>query len=166
MKKNILMYYDLMTSIKTVDEANSLSSEIDTLTATLFKSENMSLSNALESINMSDAKKIKEMFSKNNLDINNKEIASDILQSIKNLIKKFKIIKLILAFDPSLKTIEKIHNYVSLNIGIGYILDIEVSESVLGGSVVTFNGKYQDFSLRKTLEEVFANKRKEIYEGF
>ncbi|MDP2638460.1 MAG: hypothetical protein Q8P26_05360 [Candidatus Levybacteria bacterium] len=162
MKKNILMYYDLMTSIKTVNEANSLSSEIDTLTATLFKSENMSLSNALASINMSDAKKITEMFSKNNLDINDKETVSDILQSIKNLIKKFKIIKLILAFDPSLKTIEKIHNYVSLNIGIGYILDIELSESVLGGSVVIFNGKYNDFTLKKTLEEVFANKRKEI----
>lgn len=156
------MYYDLMTSIKTVNEANSLSSEIDTLTATLFKSENMSLSNALASINMSDAKKITEMFSKNNLDINDKETVSDILQSIKNLIKKFKIIKLILAFDPSLKTIEKIHNYVSLNIGIGYILDIELSESVLGGSVVIFNGKYNDFTLKKTLEEVFANKRKEI----
>ena len=78
---------------------------------------------------------------------------------MKDLIKKFKVIKLTLAFDPTGKTIENIHEFVSENLGIGYILDIEVDENVLAGAAIMFNGKYKDFTLRKTLEEAFANNK-------
>jgi len=155
--KPILIYFDLITSLKTVDEVNDLSSELDSLASILFKSEKMTFEKALLSIREATAKKIMEIFSKNKID-SNKEAVRDFLETLKNLIQKFKIIKLILAFDPTYQTIEKIHEFVSENIGIGYILDIEIDETVLGGSVVIFNGIYKDFTLRKSLEEAFANK--------
>jgi len=43
-------------------------------------------------------------------------------------------------------------------LGIGYILDIEISQDLLGGAVVIFNGKYSDFTLKKGIEDTFANK--------
>lgn len=162
MKKNVLIYFDLITAIKTVQEVDKLSLELDVLALALFKSEKMTLEEALSSIRTTSRDMIMEIFSKNNLDLTNKETVRDFLDTLKDLIKKFKVIKLILAFEPSLKTIENIHEFVSRNIGVGFVLDIEVLESVLAGSVVIFNGEYKDFTLKRTLEEVFINKRGEI----
>lgn len=162
MKKDVLIYFDLITSLKTTQEVDDLSSEIDTIESALFTSSKVSLEKALTLINEDLAKKITKIFLKNNLDMTDKAIVRDFLETLRNLIKKFKVIKLILAFDPTRKTIENIHGFVSESIGIGYILDIEIDESKLAGAAVMFNGKYKDFTLRKTLEEVFANKNQEI----
>lgn len=162
MKKDILIYFDLITSLKTTLEVDNLSLEIDTLSSALFKSKKMALEKALNSISSNSARKIAEIFSKNNFDINDQEAVRGFLDTLTDLIKKFKVIKLILAFDPTRKTIENIHEYISENIGIGYILDIEVDESVLGGAVVIFNGKYKDFTLRKNIEESFRDNRSVI----
>ncbi|MBI2613499.1 MAG: hypothetical protein HYW62_01910 [Candidatus Levybacteria bacterium] len=164
MKRDVLIYFDLITSLKTTREVDDLSLEIDTLASELFGSEKMSLEKALDSISSDSAKKIKEIFSNNKFDIEDKKIVSDFLDTLKDLLKKFKVIKLILAFDPTLKTIEKIHEFISENIGIGYILDIEIDESILAGAAVMFNGKYKDFTLKKSLDEVFANKSLKILE--
>lgn len=149
---------DLMTSLKTTQEINELSSELDFLTSALFKSEEMTLEKALSSIRTKSKDMIMEIFSKNNLDLTNKETVRDFLDTLRELIKNFKVIKLILAFEPSQKTIENIHNFVSENIGAGFVLNIEKDESILGGSVVMFNGKYSDFTLKKSIEDAFANK--------
>lgn len=162
MKKDVLIYFDLLTSLKTTKQATLLASEIDTLTQTLFKSEKMSLEKALTAISATNAQKIMQAFSENNLDTNDKDVVRDFLDTLKSLIKKFKIIKLVLAFDPTLKTIEKIHNFVKEKMGIGYILDIDVSQDLIGGAIVIFNGKYNDFTLRKRLEDVFANEKEAI----
>lgn len=162
MKKDVLMYFDLITSIKTTKDVDDLSLEIDILASTLFKSEKISLDKAIAAVSFSTGKKIMEIFEKNNLDINDRQETSDFFETLKDLIKKFKVIKLVMAFDPSLETIENIHEFVSENIGIGYVLDIEKDESVLAGAIVMFNGKYKDLTLRKSLEETFKLNRSVI----
>lgn len=162
MKKDILIYFDLITSLKTTREVANLVSEIDTLTLTLFKSGKISIEEALNSISEESASKIMQIFSKNNLDINNKDIISGFFATLKKLVEKFKVIKLILAFDPTRKTIENIHNFIKDTLGVGYILDIEVSEDILGGAVVIFKGKYNDFTLKKAIEDAFALKSKDV----
>lgn len=161
-KKDVLIYYDLITSLKTTQEVADFVSEIDTLMLTFFKSEKPSMEKALTSISTNSAKKLMQFFSKNNFDLNDKDAVTGFFETLKNLVKKLKVIKLALAFDPSYKTIENIHNFVKNTLGIGYILDIEVSEDVLGGAVVIFNGKYNDFSLKKRVEEVFVDKSKAL----
>jgi len=162
MKKDVLIYFDLITSLKTTQEVASFVSEIDALQLTLFKSGKISMEKALDSIGENNAQKIMQIFSKNNLDINNKDAVTGFFNTLKELMKKFKVIKLVLAFDPTRKTIENIHNFVKETMGIGYILDIEISQDLLGGAVVMFNGKYNDFSLEKRIEDTFETKNKEI----
>lgn len=162
MKKDILIYFDLITSLRTTREVADFVSEIDALLLAFFKSEKTPIEDALTSVSADSARKIMQTFSKNNLDINDRDIVSGFLDTLKKLLKKFKVIKLVLAFDPTLRTIENIHNFIKDTIGIGYILDIEVSKEVLGGAVVVFNGKYNDFTLRKNIEDAFEAKKQEI----
>ncbi|MDP2585833.1 MAG: hypothetical protein Q8P29_03055 [Candidatus Levybacteria bacterium] len=162
MKKNVLIYFDLITSLRTTQEVASLVSEIDTFLLTFFKSEKTSVEKALSSISVDSAKKIMQAFSKGNFDINNKNAVVNFFKILKELLKKYKVIKLVLAFDPTRKTIENIHNFVKNIVGIGYILDIEISEDVLGGAAIIFHGKYYDFTLKKSIEDTFTNKNEEI----
>lgn len=165
-KKDVLIYFDLITSLKTTREVDDLSSEIDILMSALFKSEKVSLQKALTSITLNSANRITAIFEKFNLDMTDKGLIRDFLDTLTKLIKKFKVIKLTLAFDPTGETIDNIHEFVSENIGIGYVLDIEVLEGIYGGAVIMFNGKYKDFTLRKTLEETFRDNRRVILNLF
>jgi F0F1-type ATP synthase delta subunit len=162
MKKDILIYLDLIASLKTTQDVINFTHEIEVLLSTFFKPERTSIQEGLDSISVGSAQKIIGTFSKNNLNINDKETVISFFNILKELIKKLKIIKLVLAFDPTHKTIENIHNFIKENMGIGYILDIEVSENILGGAIVIFNGKYNDFSLKKSIEDTFSEKQKEI----
>lgn len=162
MKKDILIYFDLITSLKTTKEVSHFASEIDTLLQTLFKSEKSSLEKALNQISTESAGKITQVFSKNNLDINDKDAVTGFFETLKKLMKKFKVIKLILAFDPSSKTILSIHEFIRDTLGIGFIMDIEVDPEILGGAVVIFNGQYNDFTLKKTVEDAFESKKEEV----
>ena len=162
MKKDILIYFDIITSLKTIQEANSLIENIDSLMLIFFKSEKISIKEALGSINTGFASEVMQVFEKNNLDINNRDSVTDFFAKLKGLIKKFEVIRLVLAFDPTNKTIENIHNFVKETLGIGYILDIEVSQSILAGAIVIFNGKYIDYSLKKRIEDTFETKKGEM----
>lgn len=158
MKQDVLIYFDLLTTLKTTGEVANFTSEIDAFMLTFFKSEKIPLEKSLNLINNELAHKIMQIFSKNNLDLNDKNTVINFFKTLKELLGKFKVIKLILAFDPTRKTIGNIHNFVKNTLGVGYILDIEVSEDLLGGAVIMFNGKYADFSLKKTIEDTFVSK--------
>ena len=158
MKKDISIYFDVIESLKTTQEVANFLSEIDVFLLTFFKSEKISIEQALSSVSADSAQKISQAFSKNNLDINDKDTVTGFFKNLKELAGKLNVIKLTLAFDPTAKTVENIHNFVKENIGTGYILEIEVEPDILGGSIIIFNGKYNDFSLKKSIEEVFKGR--------
>jgi F0F1-type ATP synthase delta subunit len=155
MKSDFSMYLDLIIMLRTTKDVIEFTSEIEAFLSSFFKSKNISSKEALDSISTGSAQRIAETFSNNKLDINDKDTVFAFFKTLKELIQKLKVIKLTLAFKPGQKTIENIHNYVKENMGIGYILDIEVSEDILGGAVIMFNGKYSDFSLKKSIEDAF-----------
>lgn len=163
MENDILIYFDIIASIKTTQDLHEISSEIDNLLTSIFETKNQSFDNALKSISITASTKIKETLAKNGLDITNKELIQNFLIGLKELLRKFKTIRLVIAFEPSDLTIENIHNWVASNLGQGYILHIETDRAILGGAiVVSSNGQYRDFTVKKSLEETFSAKREQI----
>lgn len=163
MENNTSIYSDIIASIKTTEDLSQIFSEIDSLLVSIFEAEDQSFDNALKLISSDSAKKIKETLTKSGLDTTNKEFIRNFLIGLKELLHKLKTVRLIIAFEPSDQTIEKIHNWISSNLGEGYILNIETDRAILGGAiVVSFNGEYRDFTVKKSLEYSFNAKRKEI----
>jgi len=161
-KRDVSIYFDIITSLKTTREVESFVGEIDTLMLKFFESEEVSPEKMLDSISENSSLKIKQTFAKNNLDFNNRDTVSKFFKTLKEIIKKLKVIKMVLAFDPSTKTIENIHDFITDLLGIGYVLEIEVSQEILAGAIVIFNGKYIDFSLKKRIEDTFKEKADQI----
>ncbi len=144
MKSDNVIYFDIVNSVKTLAERDKLSSEIDYILEALFETSKNSLDTAFKKISIDTEERLKETFKKNNIDILDKETVKNFLEKLKKSLTNFKIIKLTIAFDPSHQIIETISNWISKNLGEGYILDIDTDKSILGGAVVVFEGKYKD----------------------
>ena len=162
MKSNTSIYSDLLKSIKTVDELNQFSSEIDNLLSALFKTQEKFFLLALEKIGIENSQNLKEAFAKNSIDLKNKELIKDFLEKLKAELGKQKSLKIIIAFEPSAQTVEHIHNWTEANLGPGFVLDLSFDQTFLGGAIVAFNGEYRDLTVKKMLLQIFETKRKEI----
>lgn len=81
---------------------------------------------------------------------------------LKEVMRKLKIFKLTLVFNPPYAFIQKLHVWIQENIGIDIILSIQKDPALIGGTVIEYGGIYRDYSLRKQLDEVFEKKRNEI----
>lgn len=69
------------------------------------------------------------------------------LGKLEEAIKKLEMVQLTLAYEPSPQDIEAFFKVA------GNILDISKDPRILGGAVVSYQGKYGDHSLRKKLDE-------------
>lgn len=155
-----MIYNDLLRHIKTVEQARNLSSEIDLLIESLFKTPD-GFEEALNSISAINAAGLREVFVKNQIDANVPRI-KEYLVVLKEGIRKLKNIKFTIAFEPKESTIDSLFAWVSQNLKVGLILDVNVDKTILGGAIIEYEGKYEDLSLRKRMEEMFENKRQDI----
>lgn len=165
------MYSDILKSTKTVEQKEQLALAIDQLLTSLFHQGKKEFEKALASIRLEIAQVIKDEFvNKPRTDsvqgkypkADNKEMIKDFLKQLKERLQNLQLIKLTLAFSATQHAIDRIYDWILKNVGDRYILDIQVDKSMLGGAIISFEGRYIDLSLRKTLDEVFENKRREI----
>ena len=160
---NTLLQYDILGYIKTVDQLEDFSLEIDTVLSGLFKARNKNIDEVLDkTVGKSTADTLRKIIKKNKIDSFDYSSLDKLLNNLKEDLKKIKVLKISLAIDPSKEQIEHIFNWVKENLGEGIILDIDKDESILGGAVISFNGQYKDFSLKRALEKIFKNKKAEI----
>jgi F0F1-type ATP synthase delta subunit len=86
-----------------------------------------------------------------------------ILQKLVNLeqeLQRLRVFEVTLAFEPTVSFLEKLFLWVRENIGQGIILKLEKDESIIGGAIVSFEGKYLDLSIKSKLEEL--NKKRNM----
>lgn len=154
---------DILGDIKTVAELDNFLAEIENVLAGLFKVKNKSIEEILDkAAGKSTAEEIKKLIENNKINPSDYSSVEKLLNNLKEALKKIQIIKISLAVDPSEEMTGHIFDWVKENMGDGIILDIDKDESILGGAIISFNGTYKDLSLRRTLEEIFQTKKREI----
>lgn len=159
MKNDSSIYYDVLKTLRTKQEVDQFLIQIDTLLARLFKTTSGSFEENLKKItSLNFALLLKEALSKNNINPDNRQDLEGFLNDLKNEARKLKVIKLEIAFDPPDETISNIFDWISRNMGKGIILDITSNPSLIGGAIITFEGKYKDLSLKKRFEDIFQKK--------
>lgn len=150
---------NVLANIKTKLDAEKLDEEFDSLLRELFKSDK-DLEKALEkSIDVSTYGALKKDYPEFG---KNPEETKKILENLKESLKKLKVLKLYIAFEPSQQIMDRIYAWIKANLWQGIIIEIEKQESILGGAIIEFEGFYKDLSLKKMLDETFQDKRAEI----
>jgi len=158
-----LILNNILKDIKTVAELDNFLAEVENVLAGLFKVKNKSIDLILDTTaGKSTAGIIKRLAEQNKIIPSDYPSLEKVLTGLKVDLKKIKILKISLAIDPSQEQIDHIFDWVKENLGKGIILDIDKDESILGGAIISFDGTYKDFSLRRTLEGIFQTKKNEI----
>lgn len=85
-----------------------------------------------------------------------------LLDQLENKLKKLKEIDLTIAFTPSKSSIEKIYSWVSRNLGVNIVINLNIDPELLAGAIINFNGIYKELSLKKLIETGFLTKKDKI----
>lgn len=69
-------------------------------------------------------------------------------------ITQLPVVTLTVSFDPPQALLQTIYDYIK-HVNPAALVDISVDHRLLAGMTIACNGRYRDFSLRKTLEQYF-----------
>ena len=148
--QNPNIYSEITDLAKTYDELNRILAEVDILSASCFESSQDSFEVSLDSkVRNSTSEAIKHLLDNYGLDKQN------LLAEIKKTLLVLSVLKLTLPFEPNKPFLDRIYAWVKDNLPGSYVLAINYDPAIIGGVVVSIEGKYLDCSLRKQFEENF-----------
>ena len=75
----------------------------------------------------------------------------DALENWKLEIENLRVLRLTLAYEPSRINIVTYADWIKKTVGADVILDVTVDPKLVAGAQIIWNGKYQDYSLTKTV---------------
>lgn len=147
----------ILSQIKTKDEANRFIAEIDQLLNSYFRVGESKREEILTSkISYPSAQLFKTIIAK---------LAGDhaqfekFLSDLKAEIQSLPVCSITIAFDPSESTLNLISQWVRNNISTHAILDVLSDSSIIGGAKIALGGKYKDMSIKSRLEDLFADEK-------
>lgn len=134
---------DYFALAKTPAEGDLLMDELNQVYESLYRSDPLALEKILkEKIRLEVAELLKRDL---------KGDRGGFLKSLIQTLKKRKSLKLSVGIIPNESLIEDLFNWARQNISEDILIDINTSKDVIGGAVISYNGKYFDYSLRKFL---------------
>lgn len=74
-----------------------------------------------------------------------------LLNTWKKELVSARVLKLELAFDPNETSLKKLWSWANQNISKNIVLDITYDPSLVAGTVISWNGKYRDYSQKAQL---------------
>lgn len=131
--QNKINYSDILTTIKTKADFNSLNKELDKLANSIYE---------LKDVNFESDFIVKALKT---------DPKEEVLKNIKKELKKVKFMEIILAEVPAENLLEKINSFISSHQNIA--LDIKIDKKLLAGANVSFEGKFYDGSLKSLLNK-------------
>jgi F0F1-type ATP synthase delta subunit len=155
--KEVASYAYILSLVKTTRERDLLLEEAAALKKSLFETKEGSIDDVLKTQVRSEVASI--LRSKKEQGENMEKY----LEGLEDAVEALGEVKLELAFDPTEQTLEVVSNWITQNIGEGYLLDINVDRRILGGAKISFKGKYFDGSLIKMVDAALESNKESIF---
>ncbi|HSW47687.1 MAG TPA: F0F1 ATP synthase subunit delta [Candidatus Saccharimonadales bacterium] len=144
----------LHSYLRTKRETTGLIIVIEKLQEAVFK-QNFNLDNALsKDVPLEEKDVIEKLIRDSGINIENRQDVQTFLTKLQKEVSSLPTIHIILAISPKEEMIEAIHNWFYQNYKKTVLLDISVDETVIGGGVISFDGKANDYSLRNTISQM------------
>jgi len=145
---------DILSLVKTQEEANEFQKQIDHLLSMLFT--NVTFETAVqETISFDKQGKLLAMFNREHVNLQQLPAVQTVLQEIKRTIAQLPIITISLAFEPKQRVIETIATWLLAHIKKSALIHIVVDRSLIGGAILEYKGVLKDYSLKKILQEKY-----------
>lgn len=137
------MYSEILVNINTKKEAEELSDLVEDVSR--------EIKGDLSKLTQTLPKYIKEPHNSAIISYM-KEKSVEELSKLAVFLKEIEELKLTISFTPKKDHLEEIISWTKKNIGPEMVIKFETDETILGGAVLSFKGRYKDYSLRKILD--------------
>lgn len=139
----------------TKNQATEFIVKLDQIIATIFETK-FDLEVALgKYFSFSQKDKFLKLLRLNKINSKNPTELKQFFEKIKESVSEMKVINLKLAFEPSEKNLVNFSNWFRMNVKKQFLFEITVDPKIVAGVEINFDGKYLDFSIRKTLDQMF-----------
>lgn len=143
-------YTEIFGDIRTEEERNFALKELDLIQESLFKKNaKKALAGILRAKTFHNIQKL--------TDKKDVETIQEELSLVQKQIKDAESIDLTIAIEPTEEMVQTIYQWIKSNLNRKLIINFKIDPSVLGGAVVSYQGKYIDRSLRVKLDHCFFN---------
>jgi hypothetical protein len=153
------MYQELLTQLRTKQEVLRLLEEVEMLLESLYEDSGRGFDRTLASqvrAWVSDA--ISDEINKNEVD------KKSYLMKLKKKLSSLKEVKLALAFEPSSASIDKFSSFIKKNVGEEVVMDLSYEPKLIGGTTLSYDGEYRDFSINRFFEQDYKKNKKMVLE--
>lgn len=145
---------DILTLVRTKDEANEFQKQLDNLLSFLFT--DVSFDTLLRKhISYEKQEKLLTIFSNNHIDTRQPAAIQNCLQEIKKIIAQIPVLTLTIAFAPKQQLLEILATWFLVHAKKPVLLHIIVDKNLIGGAIIEYKGLLKDYSLKKILQEKY-----------
>ncbi|GEM_PF-1871787 len=138
--------------LKTKNDANDFIYLLEKLSADLFKKNGKSFDKLLsQDLSYEVGKTLKSVAEGTGESMRNKQHVELFFSHLKDITSSLPVIHVIVAVEPTEKVVSLIHNWIYNNFKKLMLLDITYDPELIGGCVVSFNGKANDYSLKSQM---------------
>ena len=156
-------YDTVMQDIRTVDDLYLLSGQIDKLLVNLFKATTEVFNDTLRTkLQRNLGNSLMLSLKSQNIALDNHEQLQIYFNGLREYIAHLPILQLTIAYHPSNEQIESLSDWARRETGKPVIIQPIYNKQILGGAIITYEGRIADVSLRRKLESVYESKRNEI----
>lgn len=159
--KNTTSYDDICANVRTTHERSMLYNGIEVLTEALYKKEASSLEEIIDTqLPHAVAPPLKDKLMR--LPVSSPNAAKEFLAGLRDTLAQLHILSLEVAFEPTEETIAVLTAWMRAHIGADVIMDILVDHTLLGGSRISFGGRYKEINLASIIESALGNQQEII----
>ena len=153
----------LIRTVRTREEKDMLRDQMIMLEGALFRSESQGYEKILKTrLPEHIAAAMRDILSRPSLK-ESPEATRKLFHELKDTIDALSLLKISLAFNPSEEMIQRLHEWIQKNLGVGVVLDISYDASILGGARIIFQGKYKELTLSQMITDTLAKEKTDVF---
>lgn len=148
--------------VETKDEADALIAQLEQVGDALY-SQNVSLEVIADHILLPSKKeRLLTLMKQQAWNTKEKKEILTFLELLQSSIRNLPLLRLTLSYEPEQKTIQGIREWCYKTLGIIPLLEIAIDPRIIGGCLLTVEGMYKDYSVKKA----FVEKQQYLLDAF
>lgn len=156
-------YDKVLEEIRTIEDLRLVASELDRLMVSLYNADAGAFKTLLTTnIQRSLSDAITQSASEQQLSLDNYEQLEQYFSGLKQTLMKLPVLQLTLAYRPTNEHIISLSEWIRRETNKSVVLQLHYNQNILGGAIITFEGRYLDLSLKTKLASVYESKRADV----
>jgi F0F1-type ATP synthase delta subunit len=149
------MDFDFSEFFKTKLEANDFANRLATIAEKLYETNFNLEKTLLDQFGLNKKDRLMILLRNNNISVESNVALKQFFDLVQEKVAALPVLTMTLAFEPKQQTLEALSQWFMLNLNKQVLFEITVDPSLIAGATLTYKGKFLDYSIRSTFQQIF-----------